>query len=178
MVDQSDLEARRRAFGEGPERHAAEGWLAEDAPISSLGQEFLRYWRSKCPLVESGQTFPRRGDIHPEEIVHLLPYIFMLDVLRGDEELDFRFRLVGTAIVEIEGEHTGLRLSGMFPDRKAFGVLWQQYRDAAAGKVWVRHETLRWQDREHIAYEVILAPLENDSGEVTMLIGIAHAQNV
>lgn len=165
-----------QSFGAPISRTDAQAWLESDAPISPMGRAFLSYWHSKCRATEQGQAYPRRSDIHPEEIRALLPYIFMVDVLRGGPDLDFRFRLVGTAIMEIEGEHTGLKLSAMFPDRAAYAVLWRQYRDAAAGKVWVRHETLRWQDRDHVAYEVILAPLQDDSGQVTMLIGIAHAQ--
>ncbi len=164
-------------FGAAMERLGAEAWLEAEAPISSLGREFLNYWHSKCSAADGEPVFPRRRDIHPEEIRKLLPFIFMVDVLREGAELDFQFRLVGTAITDIEGEHTGLRISGMFPDREAYTVLWQQYKDAAAGRVWVRHETLRWQDREHVAYEVILAPLQDDSGLVTMLIGLAHAQD-
>ena len=81
----------------------------------------------------------------------------------------------GTAIMEIEGEHTGKLLSSMFPDREAYAVLWRQYDDAAAGKVWMRRETLSWQGRGHVSYEVILAPLQDESGRVSMLIDLAHA---
>lgn len=153
-------------------RTDARAWLEAEAPISPLGREFLAYWHSKCP--ETG--YPSRADIAPEEMLKLLPYIFMLDVLERDGDLDFRFRLVGTAIMRIEGEHTGRLISEMFPDREAYAVLWQQYCDAAAGKVWVRHETLRWQGRSHIDYEVVLAPLQDETGRISMLIGLAHAQ--
>jgi len=156
----------------GMQRTDARGWLESDAPISPLGREFLAYWHGKCP----GAGFPTRADIAPAEMLKLLPYIFMLDVLEEAGELDFRFRLVGTAIMRVEGEHTGKLLSDMFPDREAYAVLWRQYRDAAAGRVWVRHETLRWQGRDHIDYEVILAPLQDATGRVTLLIGLAHAQ--
>ena len=139
-----------------------------------MGRAFLDYWHAIAP----DKGFPRRSDVQPEQLRSLLPYIFMVDVLRDGEDLDFRFRLIGTGIMRVEGEHTGLLLSEMFPDRKAYCVLWQQYRDAAAGQIWVRHETLRWQNRGHVSYEVILAPLQDEQGEVTMLIGIAHAQDV
>ncbi len=175
MSEGQDGREKPSAFGAGMERTDARSWLETEAPISPLGLEFLAYWRSKCPSSATGTAFPQRRDIQPEEILRLLPYIFMLDVLHEGEELDFRFRLVGTAIVNVEGEHTGLRLSAMFPDRETYKVLWQQYCDAAAGRVWVRHETLHWQDRDHISYEVILAPLQDDSGAVRMLIGIAYA---
>jgi len=151
-------------------------WLASDAPLSPLGHQFLDYWHRKCRAPEQGGGFPRRVDIDPAEIQPMLPYIFMVDVLQDAAGApDFRFRLVGTAIMEIEGEHTGKLLSDMFPDRAAYRVLWQQYLDAAAGKVWARHENLRWQGREHVRYEVILAPLQDDDGRVSILIGLAHA---
>lgn len=148
-------------------------WCEGDAPLSPLGKEFLAYWHGKCP---PGGGFPARADIAPDEMLRLLPYIFMVDVLPdAPGGPDFRFRLVGTAIVEVEGEHTGRLLSEMFPDRDAYAVLWRQYSDAAAGKVWVRQETLRWQGRDHVHYEVILAPLQDEAGRVSMLIGLAHA---
>ncbi len=157
----------------GLRRTDAEAVPAEAASISRLGREFLDYWHARAP--EDG--FPGRSDIRPEELKGLLPYFFMVDVLREGGRLDFRFRLIGTEIMRIEGEHTGLRLSEMFPDRKAYSVLWRQYQDAVAGRIWVRRETLRWQDREHVNYEVILAPLQDDKGEVHMLIGLAHAKD-
>jgi hypothetical protein len=156
----------------GMQRTDAHAWLEADAPISPLGREFLTYWHDKCPAT----GFPARADISPSDMLKLLPYIFMLDVLEAAGGLDFRFRLVGTAIQSVEGEHTGKLLSDMFPDRKTYAVLWQQYNDAAAGRVWVRHETLRWQGRDHIDYEVILAPLQDETARVSMLIGLAHAQ--
>ncbi|WP_193369316.1 PAS domain-containing protein [Pelagibius marinus] len=174
MTGQFGKGGRPLPFGVGYERTNAKAWLEKDAPILPLGREFLAYWLSKCPSSETGQAFPRREDIHPEDIPHLLPYIFIVDVLRGGGELDFRFRLVGTKIVTIEGEHTGQRISDMFPDREGYSVLWQQYRDAAAGAVWVRHEILRWPEQDQVAYEVVLAPLQDDRGQVTMLLGLAH----
>lgn len=120
---------------------------AAEASISGRGQRFLDYWHAKAP--ERG--YPRRSDIRPDEILPLLPYIFMVDVLRGEAGLDFRFRLIGTAIAGIEGELTGQLLSEMFPDRERYATLWQQYLDAVSGKVGVRHETLRWQDRDHVS---------------------------
>jgi len=158
----------------GPVRRTDQrAWLEAEAPLSPLGREFLAYWHARCP---AGGGFPTRADIAPEEIVRLLPHIFMVDVVdRPEDGQDFRFRLVGTAIMDIEGEHTGKLLSAMFPDREAYAVLWRQYHDAAAGRVWVRRETLAWQGRDHVSYEVILAPLQDESGRVSMLVGVAHA---
>ena len=86
-----------------------------------------------------------------------------------------RFRLVGTAIMDLEGEHTGRLLSQMFPDREAYAVIWAQYRDAVNERIRVRQETLRWPDGDQTTYEVILVPLRDESGRVSMLFGLAHA---
>lgn len=148
---------------------------ATDAALSPLGREFVAYWQGKrgSPAAQGG--FPLRADIAPDEILGLLPYIFLVDVLKDDEgERDYRFRLVGTAIMNFEGEHTGQLLSGMFPDRETYAVLWRQYAAAAAGTIWVRYETLIWPSREPVTYEVVLAPLQDDEGRITMLIGLAH----
>lgn len=156
-----------------PRRYDQRSWPLDEAPLSGLGREFLAYWRAKCP---PGGGFPTRADIAPEEILQLLPYIFMVDVLPETREgPDYRFRLVGTAIMDLEGEHTGRLLSQMFPDREAYAVIWAQYRDAVNERIRVRQETLRWPDGDQTTYEVILVPLRDESGRVSMLFGLAHA---
>src|SRR3546814_20354572 len=109
-------------------------------------------------------------------MVRPLPSIFLVDVLpEAAGGCDFHFRLIGTGIVEVEGEHTGERLSALYTKRDADAVVWRQYEDAAAGKVRIRWETLRWPGRGPMQYEVILAPLQDATGRVTMPIGLAHA---
>ena len=47
---------------------------------------------------------PSRADIDPVKIrVDLLPLLFLLDVVRGDEGLDYLYRLVGTANADLVG---------------------------------------------------------------------------
>jgi hypothetical protein len=60
------------------------------------------YWRQQC----RGALFPRRGDIAPDQIRDLLPNIMIVDV--ESNPLRFRYRLVGTRVVEYNGlEFTG-----------------------------------------------------------------------
>ena len=82
------------------------------AILSEPAQLLLEYWVSKC---RNGK-FPLRSSIEPKEIIDVLPYIFTVEILEG-EQRDYRFLLVGTRIVEIEGECTGQLLSELFPDR-------------------------------------------------------------
>jgi hypothetical protein len=72
-----------------------------DAALSSLiTDERLRegfdYWCSKA----TGGRLPRRADIDPVEIKHLLPHIRLVDVVKHGR---FRYRLVGT---ETRQQHT------------------------------------------------------------------------
>lgn len=100
------------------------------------------YWRQKC----GAALLPRRADIAPDEIRDLLPYIMIVDVER--DPLRFRYRLVGTKVVEYNGvEFTGRYLGDIGwpeePDlidsytkvvqtrRPVFGVLaWEQVSGA------------------------------------------------
>lgn len=70
--------------------------------------EFLEYWEQK----KGDREFPQRSDIKPAEIVRLLPWINMYDVLDGGEE--FSVRVVGTALTEVIGEEMrGKTVSGL-----------------------------------------------------------------
>ena len=61
---------------------------------------------------------PSRRDIHPVEIGEaLLPWIFLLDVIREDRRPDYLYRLAGTSNVELVGrDPTGRRSSEIFAD--------------------------------------------------------------
>src|SRR3546814_7074725 len=119
--------------------------------LSPLGREFFAYWQGKCRGSAPQGGFPLRADIAPDEILGLLPYIFMADVLADAEgEPAYRFRLVGTARMNVEREHTGQLLTAMFPDREPYAVLCRKYADAAAGALWVRSETLTWTGRDPV----------------------------
>jgi len=62
------------------------------------------YWQSQ--QLHRGGSLPRRSDIAPDRIRDLLPNIMIVDVER--DPLRFRYRLVGTRVVEYNGlEFTG-----------------------------------------------------------------------
>ena len=66
-------------------------------------QRLVGYWNER--RLARG-ALPRRSDIAPDEIRDLLPHIMIIDV--EYEPLRFRYRLVGTRVVEFNGfEFTG-----------------------------------------------------------------------
>src|SRR6185437_105432 len=80
-----------------------------DRPDVRLVDDLLGYWDHK----RSGRIGPRRAEIDPAEIRPHLPHLVMTDVIDGGN--DFRFRLIGTRIVEGLGhDNTGRRFSEAF----------------------------------------------------------------
>ena len=66
--------------------------------------EFYRYWLAR----RGERRFPRRADIEPTDIPHLLSGIMLLDV--HYDPLDFEYRLIGDAIVSRLGSLKGRRV--------------------------------------------------------------------
>jgi hypothetical protein len=83
-----------------------------DLPDVQLVADLVEYWDRK----RAGRVGPRRAEIDPTEIKKHLSHLIMVDVIDGGK--DFRFRLIGTRIVEGLGhDNTGKRFSEAFGDR-------------------------------------------------------------
>ncbi len=79
------------------------------APRSKEIQAFADFWEAK----RGNRRAPPRSAIDPAEIPQHLPNVLLLDVLDGGR--DFRFRLVGTAVVRATGRDvTGRTFSDVY----------------------------------------------------------------
>lgn len=114
---------------------------------------------------------PSRQDIDPAEMVQLLPHLFMVDVETNPWR--FRYRLVGTAIVEFTGRDlTGHSLDegdyGEFTEAalQLFkGVVLQRVPFAVKGRaVWLPGRD--WQD-----IELLCLPLGADENNPDIVLG-------
>ncbi len=151
-----------------PIRPADSGTWPETLAGSS--KALLEYWLSKC----GERDFPSRAAIEPSEISQILPEIFIVAIVAG-KETDYRYKLVGTTVVEFEGECTGWLLSELFPDRDEHATIWKHYDACCRGEIHVRNGDLAWRQKQFIDYEIILLPLSGSGEEVEYLIGTAHA---
>jgi hypothetical protein len=135
--------------------------------VSNLIELGLDYWDSK----RAGRRMPARRDIEPTEILDLLPYVVLIDVER--DPLDFRYRLVGTAVATRFGhDHTGSR----------FSTLPQQAEGSAVWKTAVRILDERRPIVSHIPfvgfhrwvqnYRDISMPLSEDNDTVNMIFAV------
>lgn len=136
-------------------------------------QAFLDYWGR----ARGDKAMPGRGDIDPLDMPRfLLSDLFLVDVLDGGG--DFRYRLIGSHIVEHTGaDLTGRRLSDL-RDRGSQPRLAALYSEVvhrkAPQQTRLPYKTPEMQAASH--YDVVVAPLASDGRTVDMLVGIADYQ--
>jgi hypothetical protein len=130
------------------------------------------YWQDK----RGSRPMPSRTDIDPSEMVPWLSQTLLVDVVYADGEdrpLDFRFRLVGTDVVERYGhEFTGRHLSSLDLDGKAAEIM-NEYGLAVsrAKPQYFVDEFVQFSGRP-MHYERLLMPLSDDGTNVNMLLGV------
>lgn len=134
------------------------------APLDSRMRELLDYWESR----RAGRELPVRQDIRPADIRHLLPHLYLLDVLEGT----FRFRLRGTAIEE----RLGRGFTGLTLEECGFGAYLSAVKASLQSCVDRRAPVLglgvtRWsRQNDFLHYEVCRLPLAGPDGAVAMLL--------
>lgn len=131
-------------------------------------RRFADYLAARAP---SGKL-PSRKDIDPAQLVDLLPWMLLVDVVRqprGDPR--YRVRLMGTEVVAIQGADG----TGKFADEILTGA------DGAEvirryGEILETHAPQYFKSvvaipgREHIPYERVAFPLAADGEHVDMLV--------
>jgi hypothetical protein len=142
-----------------------------DALRSDRLRSLHDYWYGKR---RDGRP-PRRADIDPTEIPHLLSDLLMSDVVWHGPEPRFRFRLAGTRFTRFYGEElTGRWLHDLpLGPRQAY---WQAEYLAVARDLEVRTgaDAAVWQGREHMRFEWLLSPLVDEEGACAVVLGGVH----
>ena len=132
-------------------------------------QRFYDYWLSVAPP----GRLPGREHIAPEDLVALLPRLWLLDVYR--DPLRFRYRLVGTAVVKsVRRELTGEWLDEVQPESVHIPALRDRYRYVAeTGRPTWRHGPTLWaRDPIHKTIENCFVPLAADGETVDKIFAI------
>jgi hypothetical protein len=125
------------------------------------------YWREK----RGGRAMPARLDIEPTEIPTLLPIVGLTDVVDGGAR--FRYRLLGTEIVEMTGtDPTGRYLDEGLPDGGYADYLIGLFREVAEARRALYGESdLPGGDRIERQVRRLLLPLSSDGQAVDMILG-------
>ncbi|MDR3498038.1 MAG: PAS domain-containing protein [Parvibaculum sp.] len=145
-----------------------------DAPAQPDVAALAAYWERK----RGTRRMPDRQDIVPAEIVRLLPYLHISEVLDGGG--DFRFRIFGTALVNLIGaELTGKRLSelgqpsALIVDAVAAKGRWSELTTRAyksARPVYATGYFVNTVHR-HVQWHAFSAPLTAAGDEIAQMLG-------
>ncbi len=129
-------------------------------------RDIYRYWRGKC---REG-AFPSRADIDPTEIPALLPHVFLIDVV--EDGRDFRYRLVGTHIIESVGfEFTGQLVSEFMRDREEALRAHDYHRLVESREPRHVIGNMVAFGRDNMRCERVLCPLSSDGEAIDMIFG-------
>ena len=126
----------------------------------------LEYWIEK----KADRIAPARRDIQPTEMRDFLPNVFLVDV--EERPMRFRFRLVGTEIVEL----FGIDVTGRYVDELDFSDRAPAVHAYYAAVVTTREpnchavQFTRGNGR-HLSYERVILPLSSNNVAVDMLLG-------
>jgi len=140
--------------------------------VHNLIEQGLDYWDSK----RAGRRMPARRDIEPTEILDLLPYVVLIDVERAP--LDFRYRLVGTAVAARFGhDRTGERFSAL-PQQSEGSEVWKTaVRILEEKRPIVSHIPYVGFNRWIQNYRDISMPLSENNDEVNMIFGVLQFES-
>lgn len=134
---------------------------------SPILKQLHAYWNGK----RASRLAPLRAEIDPAEIARLLPYVFMIDAI--GEPLRFRYRLIGTAVVELTGRDLTRRFVDESLEPAKFAALVEPYRTVVAQRrpVAKNGRTIWIEKRESLEVEVLLLPIADPQGAIAIILG-------
>lgn len=133
-----------------------------------MANDVIAQAQSYWDRIRGGRRMPRRADLDPVEIPRLLPFVMLVDVLAGP--LDFRFRLIGTAInAIIARNYVGRRFSEL-PHMVKGNAIWAEY-EAVVSHGRPSSAVLNYVGTDRYVQGVrhCLMPLSNDDRAVNMI---------
>jgi hypothetical protein len=134
------------------------------AAASDIIDRALAYWDG----ARARRAMPRRRDLDPVEIPRLLPFVMLVDVLA--DPLDFRFRLIGTAVQAIMSHNDLGRRFSELPHMAKGNVIWGEYEAVVTHRrpiTTVLDYVGRNRDVRGLRH--CLMPLSQDDNSATMI---------
>ena len=145
------------------------GYDTPSEPSAPGLRKLLEYWQSKC----CNGRLPARADIDPAELSFILPNLFLMDVNMSEEPRNrFRFRLFGTELARVHGrDRTGKTFHETLEEEPADGsVTWATRLVNERIPLFVGGR-VRYLRKEWLKFDNAMLPLQNEAGEVCMILG-------
>ncbi len=143
-----------------------------DDLVESGGRPELIRMAEYCDRLAGSRTMPRCRDISLCEVLWALGHIFLVDVLRDED--DYLFTLFGDAMKKMYGaDFTGLRL-GTVGNANLRNLLRATYNAVVATQtpLYLRGKYC-WPTQE-IDVERLLIPLADDRGHMVTILGVVY----
>lgn len=133
--------------------------------------ELVDYWASKL----GGRKMPSRKDIDPAEIVPLLPFVALVDVIPDvPVEKRYRVRLFGTQLVEYhQKDWTGKLIFDVTSAEAAQRIVQAGEFCVNHHRPWLSSGKLYWASHKSSKqFEIVIVPLSPDDAVVNMLLAL------
>lgn len=141
--------------------------MAYDYRGDSILGPVLAYWMAK----RGGRSMPRKRDIDPIEMpAKILPNLQVIEVIDGGAR--FRYRLVGTALVEAYGmDFSGRIADELFPDDR-LNFVQGIYRRVTAARTPIFSRNKYHTPRNVDLFSMrVYMPLSDDDASVNHILG-------
>ncbi len=122
---------------------------------------------------------PSRAEIDPLDVPDLLSIIFLIDVVDEAEGPEFRFRLVGSKIVEVVGwDPTGQSFTSFYDEENLEEMTALYGQVATSGEPFLNSATAPFSNKDYVRLVRLLLPLSEDGVRVDMILGCLFFENV
>ena len=156
----------------------ADAYVGEDGTVFDPSLQFLHptlaealaYWDGK----RGAAAFPGRRDIDPLEIPHLLRHVLLMErvPVAPAPGYSWRYRLIGTTVAALYGEHTGKLIEDALNSRVARrnrGVIEESVKRHAPMRAIGR---TRFYAADWLIGEALVAPLSSDGALIDMIFSV------
>jgi hypothetical protein len=129
-------------------------------------------WRDKS----AERSLPLRRDMNARALKAYLPHIIIADVVRDEERRRYLFRLMGTSIARVFGDHTGRFLDEAIVS--PYCERWIAALDTAltAGGPVRLSGRVEHRQQDYLAMEIFLAPIEQRGESAEAVLVAAYAK--
>ena len=140
-----------------------------DIPSQSPITAFHQYWNR----IKPEGRLPGRQHLDPVDIPKVVSWLFLAEVLREGEILDFRYRLIGTSNNRLVGKDaTGMTVSEAFAPEAAVAIV-EHYRVTVERRCPTFWQTdVPTRERRFVHCMRAVFPLAQDGDTVDMLAGL------
>lgn len=128
------------------------------------------WWQERCAALGH---LPGRQHVDPAEWPGLLAHLYLIDVLDGGRR--YRWRLIGTTVVELAGRDVTGRFMDDLYDAATYGDATKSYATVIETRRPLRSfGTLAFTGRDYSGFDSVEVPLAADGRNIDLILGLCY----